>query len=205
MGTNFQKLYKERRKEKEQQKKEEKRVSKPVTKENDAATKRAIPTQRKAHNQQPLEDPLKSSSETETPPLDLLRAKDALGKIDALKAESLKGHGYGNYVSYVKGLPATVLQNGLGQAMATLLAGAKLAADKRGDDEKAREKLYNQIRDWLCRDDEDAPYRGQSDLMHAIVNGEDEDSYLRAQAETMAHLRWLKKFAVAFLEKKEND
>ncbi|MGH8474872.1 MAG: type III-B CRISPR module-associated protein Cmr5 [Methylococcales bacterium] len=140
-----------------------------------------------------------------TLPLDLLRAKHALRKIDKLKADALEGKGYGNYVSYVERLPAAILQNGLGQALATLLAGAKLAEPpkKRNDDEKARERLYQQIQDWLCRDHEEAPYRGQLDLMHAIVSG-DEDSYLHAQAEVLAYIRWLKKFAAAFLKKMEN-
>ena len=140
-----------------------------------------------------------SVADSATMPLDLLRGRTALQAID-----SLKDTGYGNYVSYVEGLPATILQNGLGQALATLLAGAKLAepANKRSDDERARETLYRQTQAWLCRSGGDAPYPDQIDLMHAITQG-DEDAYLRAQAEALAYLRWLKKFAVAFLKEQE--
>jgi CRISPR-associated protein Cmr5 len=140
-----------------------------------------------------------SATDSTAMPLDLLRARAALQAID-----SLKDTGYGNYVSYVEGLPATILQNGLGQALATLLAGAKLTepANKRSDDERAHETLYRQTQAWLCRPGGDAPYPDQIDLMHAITQA-DEDAYLRAQAEALAYLRWLKKFAVAFLKEQE--
>jgi CRISPR-associated protein Cmr5 len=206
MGKNFQKLYREKRREKEQRQKEASRMSKPDVTENKQPPKAAAsPLEKAAPQPHSMEQSVQESETASPPPLDLLRAKDALGKIDSLKAEALEGNQYGNYVSYVEALPAAILQNGLGQALAILLAGAKLARaeNERGTDEKAYEKLYDQIHGWLCRDNDEAPYREKPDLMDAIVNG-DEDSYIRAQAETLAYLRWLKKFAVAFLKKKEN-
>jgi len=121
------------------------------------------------------------------------RAADALGKINKLKSEGQ----YRKYVSYVKGLPATILTNGLGQAAATLCAAAK------GKHEDAHYVLYEHLSSWLCRDDDDAPYRGADNLLEGITNRE-EDDYIRAQAESLAYLEWLKKFAVAFLEEKKN-
>ncbi len=98
------------------------------------------------------------------------------------------------YASYVKGLPATILMNGLGQAAATLLA----AANKDKND--PHYVLYKDLSNWLCRNDSEAPYRGSKDLLSAITAG-DRALYLRAQAEALAWLNWLKKFAVAYLAK----
>jgi len=116
------------------------------------------------------------------------RARHALEAIEALKDQNVD-----KYVSYVKALPATILQNGFGQAMATLLAAGK-------EDHK---RLYNHLESWLCKDNSYSPYHGQTDLMKAITT-RDESSYLHAQAEAMAYLQWLKKFAVAYLSEAES-
>jgi CRISPR-associated protein Cmr5 len=119
-------------------------------------------------------------------PLALQRAKHALEAVD-----SLQGADIGKYVSYVKGLPANILRSGLGQAMAMEKAGAKT--------DKGHGILYAHIDNWLTADRPNAPYRNRTgQLLHAIVNN-DQDKYLRAQAEALAYLEWLKKFAVAFL------
>ena len=102
------------------------------------------------------------------------------------------------YVSYAEGLPAGILANGLGQAAAALLAGAK------GREDDAHKVLYLHLKAWLCRDDAQAPYRGQNNLMEAIT-GNDRDTYMYAQAEALQWLAWLKKFAVAFLKPVESD
>lgn len=97
------------------------------------------------------------------------------------------------YASYTASLPATIQMCGLGQAAATLLSAARGKAD-------AHKKLYDNLSNWLCRDEKEAPYRGANDLMEAIV-GNDRDAYLRAQAEALAWLEWMKKFATAYLKK----
>lgn len=113
------------------------------------------------------------------------------------------GKSYGNYVNYVERLPATILMNGLGQACATLLSKAK-----KEDDVKNRDSghllLYKDLERWLCGSDDAVPYRGSSNLIEAIIH-RDQESYLRAQAEALAYLVWLKKFANAYLQKGEND
>ncbi len=119
--------------------------------------------------------------------LDLQRAEHALRVIEALKGQKI-----GHYVSYVSALPANILQNGLGQSLATLLSAAK------GKTDDPHRKLYDQMQSWLCRQADDAPYAGRSNLLDAIVQG-GEPAYLYAHAETLAYLVWLKKFAVAFL------
>ena len=127
--------------------------------------------------------------------LEQRRAQDALAAVRKLEEDG----SYGKYVSYVKGLPAAILQNGLGQALATLLAGAKLnKRERRSEDERAREALYRHLSAWLRRDAPEAPYRKHADLMEAVI-ANDEDHYLRAQAEALAYLTWLKKLAVAYL------
>ena len=101
---------------------------------------------------------------------------------------------YKNYVSYVETLPATILMNGLGQACATLLAKAD------GKSEAPHGLLYADLQSWLCGDDPAAPYPKAGDLMEAIIR-HDQTTYLRAQAESLAYLVWLKKFANAYLER----
>lgn len=124
--------------------------------------------------------------------LDLQRAEHALRAVEALKAGDNDP-----YVSYVRALPATILQNGLGQALATLLS----AANGKADD--PHRKLYDQMQGWLCRDAADASYPGKPDLIKAITDGSERE-YLNAHAEALAYLVWLKKFAVAFLPESGN-
>ena|SRR5208282_3432075 len=114
------------------------------------------------------------------------RARHALGRIHERKQTEPKT--YGNYVSHSRSLPAAILMNGLGQACATLLA--------KSEDHRL---LYNDLQSWLCGDDSSAPFRNRPNLMDAITQG-DQPSYLRAQAEALSYLVWLKKFANAYLQ-----
>jgi CRISPR-associated protein Cmr5 len=131
--------------------------------------------------------------------IDMQRAEHAYGKVDGLKRDG----SYGKYVSYVKGLPATILQNGLGQAMATLLAASKGKPD-------AHRYLYDHVEEWLCNANSYSPYYKQNkqvsngDLLMKKITEGDENAYIYAQAEALAYLVWLKKFAVAYLEEKED-
>ena len=120
--------------------------------------------------------------------LDMQRAEHALQAVEALEGEDI-----GHYVSYVRALPANILQNGLGQSLATLLAASK---DNRGDPHRL---LYDQIQSWLCRQHEDAPYSGVSGLFHSISAGF-EPAYLLVHVLAFVFLVWLKIFSVAFLD-----
>jgi len=125
--------------------------------------------------------------------LEQKRAAHALSKVRLLEKEM--GHEKAdNFASYVESLPASILNNGLGQALATLLAQSK------GDHMDPHYMLYAFIREWLCHDNPHAPYRSAADLMEAIVDN-DRQAYLRAQAEALSWLNWMKKFAVAYLKK----
>jgi len=126
--------------------------------------------------------------------LEQRRAAHALAKVREIKQNG----NYGNFPSYVDGLPATIVMNGLGQAMATLLAQAK------GNERDAHRMLYDRMQTWLCGRDGTAPYQDQADLMDAITSG-DQASYLRAQHEALAYLVWLKKFSRALLDAGETS
>jgi CRISPR-associated protein Cmr5 len=121
------------------------------------------------------------------------RAAHALSRVRQIK-EMLDPERADKFASYVERLPATILNNGLGQALATLLARSK------GDRGDPHYQLYTYVQEWLCRDDPRAPYRSSEDLMEAIVSN-DRQTYLRAQAEVLSWLNWLKKFVVAYLKK----
>ena len=123
--------------------------------------------------------------------LDQRRAKHALKCIKTRQKDDTK---QSDYLRYVKALPATILQNGLGQAMATLRASSK------GKEENAHYRLYKDVQSWLCSDNEDATF-SKGDLLEAITSN-NQQHYLKAQAEAQAYLIWLKKFAAAFLNEK---
>lgn len=117
------------------------------------------------------------------------RAKDALEKIQDLERRG----NYGHYKSYVKSLPANILEGGLGQAIATI----------RARDKDGYPQLYQHLQTWLCGSDEDMPYQnynqGDNPLLQAIVS-HNQDKYIHAQGEALAYLEWLRKFAAAFLD-----
>jgi|GEM_PF-259477 len=155
----------------------------------------------KSHSQQQQQEDAKKRS------LAQRRAEHALWCVQQVQEKS-KGL-QARYKSYARALPATILMSGLGQALAMEKAGAT----KGGDQGEAHRLLYQHLHSWLCNrplSGEDAPkgwphtpYAEQDDVLAAIV-GNDEQAYLRAQAEALAYLEWLKKFAEALLED-DND
>jgi CRISPR-associated protein Cmr5 len=112
--------------------------------------------------------------------------------------QHLVSKSYGNYVSYVESLPATILMNGLGQAAATLLSKTK------GNMREPHGLLYNDLKSWLCGNDKAVPYPNAPCLMKAIIE-KDQRDYLRAQSEALAWLVWLKKFANAYLKREDES
>ncbi len=119
-------------------------------------------------------------------------AAHALGKVKNLEPKGVPH--YGHYVSYVSSLPARILTSGLGQAMAQLLAQAK-------GNQTPHRMLYDHVQDWLCS--KRSIFGNETDLIRGIVNG-DQDTYVRAQAEALAYLNWLKKFARAYLRRPDS-
>lgn len=91
------------------------------------------------------------------------------------------------YLALVRGAPADVLTNGLGQTLAFLKAKGK-------GEHKALSKHLGR---WVC------PQMGwaqDDDLLRKLTEpGAGSDVYRRATAETLAYLVWLKRFAEAEL------
>lgn len=114
-----------------------------------------------------------------------LRAKHALAQIEAMKAED-----DGHLSAHIAGFPAMILMSGFGQACAFYLS-------KGG----TRKVAYDALEKWLVSPGR--PYSGANDgLMKAIVDN-NAAKYRLAQAEALAYLDWLKKFAKAFLKSEE--
>jgi CRISPR-associated protein Cmr5 len=90
------------------------------------------------------------------------------------------------YKAYASELPAMIHMNGLGQAAAFYYS-------KKG----TRLLLYELLDDWLRRDGQ--PYAGRDALLDGICAG-NQRSYHLAQAEALAMMEWVKKFAKAFME-----
>lgn len=136
------------------------------------------------------------------PTLDQQRATFALNCIRDLeeRTRSDERFDYGHYVSYVSALPATIVMNGLGQALTTQLAKAK------GGTDHARRLLYNHLAGWLSHQflDLRVPDGDLPKVIDRLMEG-DQDLYVRAQSEAMAYLNWLKQFARACLNEKEGQ
>jgi len=126
--------------------------------------------------------------------LDQRRAAHALDMIEETGNRFSPGL-QSNYRSYVDGLPANIVQNGLGQAAAMLLANA----DGETGEASAHRRLYDHLDAWLCRNAEAAPFDEGEGLVEAITRN-DQQTYVRAQTEALAWLKWAKKFARAKLD-----
>ena len=144
---------------------------------------------------------------TDVTPLDRKRAADALHAVTALAG---KGDVAAGYKSYVKGAPAMVLTLGLGQALATLLARAGNNEGKgQGGTPAAYRTLFDHITGWLFGAEDPtgllgAPRQAEDRAGRiGIILELGQRDYLTLQAEALAHLEWLKKFANALLGEPE--
>jgi CRISPR-associated protein Cmr5 len=94
-------------------------------------------------------------------------------------------------------MPAVIVMNGLGQALAMQLAKAE---NNRQD---PHYRLYHQVASWLSEHLDDL--RGHPDQLLERLLEQNQQVYLRAQAESLAYLSWLKQFARAYLNETEGD
>jgi CRISPR-associated protein Cmr5 len=118
------------------------------------------------------------------------RAKYALEQVKKARQEGIKPE---RYKSYASNLPAMIQMNGLGQT-AAFYRSKGVDNNEKG---KAYMALYQTLSDWLVQPGQ--PYQGSKGLLEAITE-KNIHSYLRAQAEAVALLSWVKKFAKAFME-----
>lgn len=150
--------------------------------------------------------------------LDQRRAKFALERVrlvnDRYPGVPQGGGAGGNretareYRAYVRGLPAVIISNGLGQAIAM-----ELAQSQRKQGGEAHGLLLDHVTAWLVSEEgwgSSSPYlrSAKSDaqgryrtaaLIGAIIEKSEADM-ARAQIEVMAFMKWLKIFAVALIE-----
>ena len=137
-----------------------------------------------------------------TVPLDRKRAKHALDAIRSIDGEAFAG----DYKGYVKGVPAMVMSLGFGQTLALLLnrGGNDIEAGQGGRAPAAYHRIFDHLTDWLLIENplyiqvEGRSIAGRAECM-AVITGLAQQDYMVLQAEALAYLEWLKKFANAFL------
>jgi len=93
----------------------------------------------------------------------------------------------GKYKSLAQKMPAYILTNGLGQALAFLKSKAKSPSE--------HESLYEHLSNWV-RPQVDSS--SNQPLLQWVMD-HDSNAYRRATTETLAFLTWLKRFAEAEL------
>jgi CRISPR-associated protein Cmr5 len=89
---------------------------------------------------------------TDTRNLEQRRAAYALKQLQGVVSRPGDGKDKRLYRSYVEGFPATILMNGLGQALAMLLAKGKQKAND------PHMWLYEHLQSWLCGKEPGAKY-----------------------------------------------
>ena len=112
------------------------------------------------------------------------RAAYALQSVEAALADECCKNS--EFKAYARRLPAMIQTNGLGQASAFYRS--------KGAGNRAYQRHYQQLSDWLTG--EQRPYAAQGDLLEGITS-QDMYRYREAQAEALALLSWVKKFAEA--------
>lgn len=91
--------------------------------------------------------------------------------------------------NFVVGVPTLVLENGLGQALASLLSKQK----------PEHTNICDILRDWLGQEIQGLRAGENFSFLQKLA-GLDQRNYLRAQQEALALLQWLKRYARAFQE-----
>ena len=114
------------------------------------------------------------------------RAKFALGRVQDVKSNQRRIAG--RYRQEVMGLPTMILTNGLGQTLAFLKA-------KGSGSQNEHAAAYRHLNDWVR-----AQLSLGGDLLEEVTRM-DVSRYRLAQAEALAVLGWLKRFAEAELPK----
>jgi CRISPR-associated protein Cmr5 len=118
------------------------------------------------------------------------RSNFALEKLRSLKCDRQE------FSKLASGLPAMVLQNGFGQAMAFLLAKG---TNKERKIEKTDKHIqaFDMIKDWLIR--MDILTNTESGKFIAELSEIPQAKYLRAQQEALKVMEWIKRYSNAGL------
>lgn len=124
------------------------------------------------------------------------RAAFALGKVQDVVSED-----YGlEFRSYAANLPPMIQMNGFGQALA--FCRSKASRGENGGGPAAYRTLYNIVSSWLTETGQ--PYEDCRDVLDGVT-AKDMGTYRLAQAEALALLDWVKRFATAFIEIPEEE
>ena len=124
--------------------------------------------------------------------LDQRRAKHAWKAVLSFATFQNDGRQYGDsakeYAREAKKLPIRILNAGLGQGLAFILAKAK-------DRKPNLTRLHEDLTDWVLRE---RPMRAtkRNSLLESILEG-DSEFLRRATDEALAYLSWLNRFAAA--------
>lgn len=113
------------------------------------------------------------------------RAASAWAQITVVEAENDKFKK--EYGSLIRGLPAMILNDGLAQSLAFLLAKGK------DDRTKPHTAAYKHLSIWVCQQ---LKVEQDLDLLQWVLQKSSAD-YRRAASESLAYLHWLKRFVEA--------
>ncbi len=94
------------------------------------------------------------------------------------------------FTSNVRKLPSMVINDGLGQALAFLLAQAK------GKKDDAHYVVYKAVSDWVCQQLK-LNCQGTGLMDYLLADDTKSSHYRRASTEALAYLTWLKRFTEA--------
>jgi len=115
-------------------------------------------------------------------------AKYAWDKVNSVKDASWAGE----YRSIVLKAPSLVLTCGLGQTLAFLRSKAG------AEQENAHSALYSHISKWVA----ERIYGSEGDLLQLVMES-DAHKYRLATMEALSLLGWIKRFAEALIERRE--
>jgi CRISPR-associated protein Cmr5 len=116
--------------------------------------------------------------------LELRSVRQAREVLAAMKGVTLQKED----VSFLKALPTMLMQNGLGQTLAFMAAKEKVA-----------EQIFPILTQLLFQKS------GKEKVMATITESTDIRKYIDKQREAMEYAAWMKKFAVAFHQKKSGE
>jgi len=126
-----------------------------------------------------------------------LRSRFALGRIEKLTDKT--GKVKEDLANFIVGSPTMILQNGLGQTMAFLLSKCKGAEDFT----EKHYFTYQAIARWCERQNE--KISGEALSFFSGIAELPQSEYLMLQEEALKMLQWLKRYARAFQEVKNNE
>ncbi|WP_372053176.1 type III-B CRISPR module-associated protein Cmr5 (plasmid) [Tistrella mobilis] len=122
---------------------------------------------------------------TTTPSLDMLRAKHAYAAVKTVTGAQLV-----DYKRAARQMPARVLTNGIGQALAMLM--------RDGSSDAESQRLCDHLTAWLTDGTTPHPFplAANKKLIEQLIAG-NQELFVWMQRETLAYLGWLKTFAEA--------